>query len=161
MPPSYGGFVVVLGANLKVLLAFQERAQLLIFGALRELPRREAAVVGHVETGAGVDEHATDCPPLVSRRLVQSSLTFLIVATVHDRGRAVDEEELDDVLVAEPGAVVEAGLPCLVHGTEGVALAEQLRQHLQVAKPCRLQDSVGSFDVDLLWRGHTHRGDGL
>lgn len=139
---SYGGFVVVLGVHLEVLLALQEGAQLLILCTLGELPRREATVVGYVQTRAGVHQHATDCPPLVGCCLVQSRLTLLIVPPVHDRRRAVYQKELDDVLVAEPGAVVEAGLPGLVHGEEGVALAEQLGQHLQVAKPCSLQNPV-------------------
>ena len=158
---SYGGFVVVLRVNLKVFLALEEGAQLLILGALCKLPRGEATVVGHVETRAGVHQHATDCPPLVRRCLVQSRLTFLIVPPVHDRRRAVYQEELDDVLVAEPCAVVEAGLPRLVHGEEGVALAEQLGQHLQVAKPRCLQNPVGGFDVHLLWWSHPHSGNRL
>ena len=161
MTSSYGRLVVVLRVNLEVLLALQESAQLLVLSTLCKLPRREATVVGHIETRAGVHQHATDCPPLVRRRFVQGCLTFLVIPSVHDRRRTVYEEELDDVLVAEPCPVVEAGLPRLVHGEEGVALAEQLRQHLQVAKPGRLQDPVRGFDVHLLRRGHPHRGNGL
>ena len=116
--PSYGGFVVILRANLEVFLTLKEGAQFLVLCALCKLSRRKSAVVGHVETGASVDEHATDCPPLVGGSFVQGRLPLFIVTPVHDGRGPVDQEKLDDVLVPKPGPVVEAGLAGLVHGEE-------------------------------------------
>ena len=117
-----------------------------------EGPRALSALVQHGQAGAGIHEDLADGAPLVRSSLVQRCLALLIVLPVHDKLLVLGlvNQELDDVLVTEPGPVVEACLASLVRGHEGVPFIVELGQHLQVSETGRFQDAIRGLLTSLI-----------